>query len=66
MLKRYNIKLKLQYKFDLDGKSKEDIAEQVDFIMANPHILTLPEVNKIKKLKIKEIKRRKKNDQTDN
>ena len=39
-LKRYKVKIVLKYSFDLDGSSKEDIREQVDYILTKPHILT--------------------------
>ena len=52
-LKRYKVKIVLKYSFDLDGCSKDDIKEQVDYILTKPHILTLPGVKGSKKVKVK-------------
>lgn len=57
-LKRYKVKIVLKYSFDLDGSSKEDIREQVGYILTKPHILTLPGVKGSKKVKVKEIFRK--------
>ena len=57
-LKRYKVKIVLKYSFDLDGSSKEDIREQVDYILTKPHILILPGVKGSKKVKVKEIFRK--------
>ena len=57
-IKRYKVKIVLRYSFDLDGCSKDDIKEQVDYILTKPHILTLPGVKGSKKVKVKEIFRK--------
>lgn len=48
----YSIKLIKIYKFDLDGKSKEEIIEQMNYIQNNLNVLDIPEVKKKSKLKI--------------
>ena len=54
-LRRYKVKIVLKYSFDLDGCSKDDIREQVDYILTKPLILTLPGVKGSKRVKVKEI-----------
>lgn len=61
MLKRYRVKLVKKYNFDLDGVSEEDIIEQVNYIMTQTHLLDMPYVDKIVKLKIRKINERKNN-----
>ena len=61
MLKRYRVKLVKKYCFDLDGVSEEDIIEQVNYIMTQTHLLDMPYVDKIVKLKIRKINERKNN-----
>ena len=57
-LRRYKVKIVLKYSFDLDGCSKDDIREQVDYILTKPLILTLPGVKGSKRVKVKEIFRK--------
>ena len=61
MLKRYRVKLVKKYNFDLDGVSEEDIIEQVNYIMTQTHLLDMPYVDKIVKLKIRKINEGKNN-----
>lgn len=60
MLNRYKVKLIKKYEFELDGKSKNSINEQVDYIMNQTKILEMPYVKKAVKLRIKKLKRRNK------
>lgn len=53
MLNRYKIRVIKKYDFELDGKSEQDIKEQVDYIMTQTKILDLPEVRKSTRIKIK-------------
>ena len=57
-LRRYKVKIVLKYSFDLDGCSKDDIREQVDYILTKPLILTLQGVKGSKRVKVKEIFRK--------
>ena len=58
---RYKVKLVKKYVFDLDGKNKYDIREQVDYIMTQSRILEMPYVDKTIKSNIKKNKRGKNN-----
>lgn len=58
-MKKYKVKLIKKYKFELDGTSKRDIAEQVEYILTKPEILDLPDVRKSQNLIIKKIYREK-------
>lgn len=51
-LKRYKIKLRIKSCFELDGVSKEDIMEQLDYIIHNTVILAYQMLNQRKKLKL--------------
>lgn len=55
-MERYKIVLTKKYLFDLDGKSKKDIKEQVDYIVNESKILDMPCVDKDLKIKIKRIR----------
>lgn len=57
-LKRYKIKLRIKSCFELDGVSKEDIMEQLDYIIHNTVILALQDVKSKKKIKIRELKKK--------
>lgn len=59
---RYKVKLVKKYVFDLDGKNKSDIREQVDYIMTQSKILEMPYVDKTIKINIKKNKRGKNNE----
>ncbi len=54
-LNRYKVRLIKKYDFDLDGRSENDIREQVDYIMTQTKILEIPDVRKTIRVKIKKI-----------
>ena len=53
MLGRYKIRIIKTWDFELDGKSKEDVEQQMLYIMNQTKILDLPEVKKRLRWKIK-------------
>ena len=53
MLNRYKVRVIKKYDFELDGKTEQDIKEQVEYIMTQTKILDLPEVRKSTRIKIK-------------
>ena len=58
MLERYKIRVIKTWDFELDGKSKENIEEQLKYIVTQTKILDLPEVKKRLRWKIKKVKER--------
>lgn len=58
MLERYKIRVIKTWDFELDGKSKENIEEQLKFIVTQTKILDLPEVKKRLRWKIKKVNER--------
>ena len=58
MLKRFKVKLKRKFEFELDGNSKDDIIEQVDYIMKETNILEMPYVKKKTKISIKKVNKK--------
>ena len=53
--KDYKVIIIKKYELELDGTSKKDIFEQVEYILSKPNILELPEVKKKQNLIIKRI-----------
>lgn len=67
MLNRYKVRVIKKYDFELDGKTEQDIKEQVEYIMTQTKILDLPEVRKSTRIKIKKNhERRYLEDETNN
>ena len=58
MLERSKIRVIKTWDFELDGKSKENIEEQLKFIVTQTKILDLPEVKKRLRWKIKKVNER--------
>ena len=58
MLNRYRVRLIKKYDFDLDGRSEQDVVEQVSYIMTQTKILDMPYVRKSTKIKVKKIHER--------
>ena len=58
MLERYKIRVIKTWNFELDGKSKENIEEQLKYIVTQTKILDLPEVKKRLRWKIKKVNER--------
>lgn len=58
MLERYKIRVIKTWDFELDGKSKENIEEQLKYIVTQTKILDLPEVKKRLRWKIKKVNER--------
>ena len=54
-MNKYKIKFIVKYTFELDGRSKEDIKEQVDYISHQTKILDMPFVKKRETLNIRKI-----------
>ena len=53
--KDYKVIIIKKYELELDGTSKKDIFEQVEYILSKHNILELPEVKKKQNLIIKRI-----------
>ncbi len=62
MLNRYKIEVSKVWEFELNGSSKEDVEEQVVYIINKTKILDLPETNKKMIVKIKKTERNIKNE----
>lgn len=58
MVKRFKIRLIKTWDFELDGQSKEDIEQQIVYIVNKTFILELPEVKKRLRWKIRQINER--------
>lgn len=58
-MKRYRVKVLKKYTFDLDGKNKDNVREQLDYIINETQLLERPYVEKNIKIKIKKINKRK-------
>ena len=58
MVKRFKIRLIKTWDFELDGQSKEDIEQQIVYIVNKTSILELPEVKKRLRWKIRQINER--------
>lgn len=65
-MNRYKIRIIKTWDFELDGKSKEDVEQQMLYIMNKTKILDLPEVKKRLRWKIKQIKERKLDNEENN
>lgn len=65
-MNRYKIRIIKTWDFELDGKSKEDVEQQMLYIMNKTKILNLPEVKKRLRWKIKQIKERKLDNEENN
>ena len=65
-MNRYKIMIIKTWDFELDGKSKEDVEQQMLYIMNKTKILDLPEVKKRLRWKIKQIKERKLDNEENN
>jgi len=62
-MERYRIRIIKEYTFDLDGENTEDINNKVDTIINESHILDLPYVRKNIKVKIRKIRKGKRNEE---
>ena len=62
MLNRYKIEVSKVWEFELNGSSKEDVEEQVVYIINKTKILDKPETNKKMIVKIKKTERNIKNE----
>ena len=58
-MERYKIVVIKKYIFDLDGKEKNEIMEQLDYIINKTTLLDMPYVKKDLKIQIKKAKKRK-------
>lgn len=54
-MERYKV-IEKKYVFDLDGKDKKGVMEQLDYIVNETKLLDMPYVKKDLKVKIKKIK----------
>ncbi len=54
-MKRYRIKVLKYYEFDLDGKNKKNIQEQLKYILDGNQILEKSSIDKHKKVKISRL-----------
>lgn len=55
-MERYKVILTKKYIFDLDGKDKNGVMEQLDYIVNETKLLDMPYVKKDVRIKIKKIK----------
>ena len=60
-MERYKVVVIKKYVFDLDGKDKEGVMEQLDYIVNETKLLDMPYVKKDLKVKIKKLKKKLKN-----
>lgn len=58
-MKRYRVVVIKKYVFDLDGKDKNGVMEQLDYIVNETKLLDMPYVKKELKVKIKKLRKRK-------
>ena len=58
-MERYNVVVIKKYVFDLDGKDKKGVMEQLDYIVNETKLLDMPYVKKDLKVKIKKLRTRK-------
>ena len=58
-MKRYKVVVIKKYVFDLDGKDKNGVMEQLDYIVNETKLLDMPYVKKVSKVKIKILRKRK-------
>lgn len=58
-MERYKVVVIKKYVFDLDGKDKEGVMEQLDYIVNETKLLDMPYVKKDLKVKIKRLRKRK-------
>lgn len=58
-MKRYKVVVIKKYVFDLDGKDKNGVMEQLDYIVNETKLLDMPYVKKELKVKIKKLRKRK-------
>lgn len=57
-MERYKVVVIKKYVFDLDGKDKEGVMEQLDYIVNETKLLDMPYVKKDLKVKIKKLKKK--------
>ena len=57
-MERYKVIVIKKYVFDLDGKDKKGVMEQLDYIVSETKLLDMPYVKKNLKVKIKKIRRK--------
>ena len=55
-MERYKVIVIKKYVFDLDGKDKKGVMEQLDYIINETKLLDMPYVKKDLKVKIKKIR----------
>ena len=58
-MERYKIVVIKKYIFDLDGKDKKGVMEQLDYIVNETKLLDMPYVKKGLKVKIKKLRKSK-------
>ena len=58
MLSKYKIRIIKKYDLELDGKSEQDVREQVDYVVKHPNILEMSDIRKSTKIKIKKNRER--------
>lgn len=58
-MERYKVVVYKKYVFDLDGKDKKGVMEQLDYIVNETKLLDMPYVKKNLKVKIKKLRKRK-------
>ena len=58
MSNKYKIRIIKKYGFELEGKSQQDIQEQINYIMSKTKILDMPYVRKTIRTKIKKAHER--------
>ena len=59
-MERYKVIVIKKYVFDLDGKDKKGVMEQLDYIVNETKLLDMPDVKKNLKVKIKKLIRKNK------
>lgn len=57
-MERYKVVVIKKYVFDLDGKDKKGVMEQLDYIVNETKLLDMPYVKKDLKVKIKKLKKK--------
>lgn len=61
-MERYKVVVYKEYVFDLDGKDKKGVMEQLDYIVNQTKLLDMSYVKKNMKIKIKKRKIKENND----
>ena len=64
-MERYKVVVIKKFVFDLDGKDKNGVMEQLDYIVNETKLLDMPYVKKDLKVKIKKLRSRKNKENDD-